>query len=810
MILRVPSSISMLLLTVSLVLSQCETGEERAERHYQSGIELLEQGDPDRALVEFRNVFQLAPNHEGALETYARVQRERGKLRDSTRFYQKLVEQYPNNLAGRRSLGELSIASFNWEEAERHVRAAYQLDPDDTLIQAMNAALDYRAAILDKDDAKRAQAFETSKAILASNEDIKVSRRVVIDQLLADQKYSSALEELDRGLVEEPENLEYHELKLRALATLSDQPAVGEHLKVMVQQFPDNERIRAAMIAWFLQQRDLDGAEAFLRQLASGDDEVAEQSKVAIVQFLKETKGDEAARKELEALVESEEDSGFYKALIAVLDFETGNTEKALADLETVLESAEPSDKTNAIKVTLARLRLSTENNVGARALIEEVLAADPNQIDALKMRSRWLIEDDEAGEAIANLRTALDQAPRDTEVLTLMAEAHLRNGSRNLAGERLALAVEATNSAAPEALRYANFLMEDDQLAIAEGVLIDSLRRNNQNIQVLGTLGDIYLRQADWGRAQGVIDSLKSIEADQAQDTANSLQASLLLRQERSDESIAFLQQLIDQGDASTAAVAGIVRTHLSNGEVDEAKAYLDDALTKSPEEPILKFLRAGVHIVQGETEPAEKIYTALLEQSPQALNVINAKYALLMRTDRRDEAAEFLEQSIAATNGAPGLLWIKAGVLEQTGDIDGAIEIYEGLYEQNSSNLIVANNLASLITTHRTDEASLDRAFTIARRLRGAEQPAFQDTYGWIAYRRGDFAEAREHLEPAAEGLPNDPLVQYHLGMTYVALEESAKAREALERALELAGDSDLPQFQTARETLGTLPAE
>jgi tetratricopeptide (TPR) repeat protein len=83
-----------------------------------------------------------------------------------------------------------------------------------------------------------------------------------------------------------------------------------------------------------------------------------------------------------------------------------------------------------------------------------------------------------------------------------------------------------------------------------------------------------------------------------------------------------------------------------------------------------------------------------------------------------------------------------------------------------------VVANNLASLISTYRDDEASLERAYTIARRLRGTDVAPFQDTYGWIAYRKGEYQEALEHLEPAAAVLGDDPLVQYHLGMTYLAL--------------------------------------
>ena len=65
--------------------------------------------------------------------------------------------------------------------------------------------------------------------------------------------------------------------------------------------------------------------------------------------------------------------------------------------------------------------------------------------------------------------------------------------------------------------------------------------------------------------------------------------------------------------------------------------------------------------------------------------------------------------------------------GSSRQQGDIDGAIAGYEALYAEDSGSPVLANNLASLIASYRDDPASLERAFAIARRLRGSEVPAF-----------------------------------------------------------------------------------
>ncbi|MDN5863425.1 MAG: tetratricopeptide repeat protein, partial [Salinisphaera sp.] len=166
-----------------------------------------------------------------------------------------------------------------------------------------------------------------------------------------------------------------------------------------------------------------------------------------------------------------------------------------------------------------------------------------------------------------------------------------------------------------------------------------------------------------------------------------------------------------------------------------------------------------------------------------------------------------DLLAKALAATPDNTSLLWVQAGLLERAGDIDGAIDVYEKLYAEDSSNAVLANNLASLITVHRDSPEGLARAANIVRRLRGTDVPAFQDTYGWIAYLRDDFDEALTYLEPAAAGLAEDPFVQYHLGMTYAALGRNADAKEQLEQAIALAPNNPTFQPEKAREALAGL---
>ncbi len=799
------------LIVSTLALSACNTAEERAEEHYQSALTLLAAGDADRALVELRNVFDLDGFHKEARLLYADTVLARGEVNDAYGQYLRLIEQYPDTPDVRLKLAELAITRGDWAEAERHGREAARLAPDMAGVSALLIALDYRKVVMDRDDQGRQRVAEAALAQLEADPDSQLARRIMIDHLASGDTPLAALPYIDRALEVEPDSFEFYSAKLRLLAQDEDTAQVGALLQTMFDRFPDNQEVRSALISWYLSQGDTDGAEALLRRLAGKPTE-SPNGHLAVVQLLQAARGTEAARAELDQLITANTgtpNADLYRALLAGLDFEGGTSDAALAEMESVIAGATPSDQTRRIKVMLARMLEASGNRVGARARIEEVLAEDSTMVEALKMRAAWLIVEDRPGDAILDLRAALDQAPRDPQILTLMAEAHERDGAMDLAGERLALAVEVSGRAVDTSLRYAAFLQQQDRVEAAAAVLTDARQANPTSVPVLTRLADLHLAALDWSRAEEIGSALRTIGTPEAIGAEKALQTALLLGQDRVSEGIAFLESQIGQGNDDLRAVALIVQTHARAGEIAQARAYLDAELTKRPDEPQLKLLSAGLHALAGEAAEAEAILRDFIAKDPTTEAPARLLYGLLASSGRAEEATAVLDTALAAQPESGTLRWLKAGESERDGDFEGAIAIYEAMYAENSSNVVVANNLASLITTHRTDPESLERAFAVARRLRGSDVPAFQDTYGWIEYRRGNLDEALRNLEPAAAGLPDDALTQFHLGMVYAGLNRPEDARRQLTRALEIAGDSPLPQFETARQTLATLPA-
>lgn len=796
--------LSVLALCGVLFAAACESDADKAARYFHSGMTLLESGDTDRAMVEFRNVFKYDGFHKDARHAYADVLRARGEIPEAYAQYLRLIEQYPDATDVRITLADIAITRGDWTEAARHGNAAIELAPDLPEVRVIRTALDYHEAVRAHDDEARTKFGLQARDQVAELPDNPVARRVALDYLTWAEDRPAALAELDRAIAAEPDTLEFHLLKLRLLSQSGEAEPVGAQLQVMQETFPEDEQVRDLLIRWHMSRRDFDAAEELLRKIA-GDPTGPAGMHLALAQFLEQVRGPDAAREELGRLISANEDQpngDLYRATLAGLDFNAGDHAGAIAAIEGILRDAEPSDQTRRIKLALAKMLEATGNRVGARSRVEEILEEDTTNVEALRMRAEWLIDEDRTRDAILDLRAALDQDPRDSATLMQMARAHQREGDLELAGERLAAAVEATGSGANEARTYARFLIDQDKIWVARRVLNDARRANPGNGDILSMLAGLHVQAGEYPQARQILDELRQIDTPEARTSVRALEAGVLAGQEGVDQALDFLLGEAEAGDPDAIAMA--VQSLMRAQRPEDARALLADNLARQPDDTRLRMLSAELHLAADDHDAAEAELRALLDEDPSASAPFRMLYSILATDGRTDEASALLAQTQQVRPDAFDVLLIEAGQREQTADFEGAIAIYEQLYEQDSNNLVVANNLASLITTHRDDAESLERAYLIARRFRDAEVPALNDTYGWIEYRRGNFADALRYLEPAAAGLPEDALVQFHLGMTYAALDRDEDAARVLEQALGLAGDSKLPQFDTAREVL------
>jgi Flp pilus assembly protein TadD len=140
--------------------------------------------------------------------------------------------------------------------------------------------------------------------------------------------------------------------------------------------------------------------------------------------------------------------------------------------------------------------------------------------------------------------------------------------------------------------------------------------------------------------------------------------------------------------------------------------------------------------------------------------------------------------------------------GILyDRKGDDAKAEKYYRKALELKKDFGPAANNLAWLLakTGQNLDEAL---GYAQAAKEQQPNDPSVMDTLGWIYYLKGSYLNAISELRDSHERLPENPIVNYHLGMAYYKNNQRDAAKEYLLKALELQ-----KAFQGAEEARNVL---
>ncbi|WP_164881836.1 tetratricopeptide repeat protein [Paenirhodobacter populi] len=784
--------VAVLVVGGGILLATADTKEQRAAKYLASANEFIAKGDESRALIELRNALQQNADLQEARWLFADLLLKTGRRADAFGQYRQIYLKNPEDLDAARKLALIAFDGMAWDQARDYAEAVLEKHPDDPDVLAVKAGLDYRDGISDRDDEKTAQAAETERTLLAANPGLIQARRIVIADAIRTQELDQALKLVDDGLALLPDDRDLNNTRLVVLERLGRDADLEQQLLEMVVRYPDDEALGRTLVQFYVKEKRLDDAERILRSQIDPDSDSMDP-RMVLLRFLAEVRSPAVMRDELDkVLAETPLPKDVaahpvaFRALKAQADFNLGNRDPAMAELEGLIKGAEPSQDIDRVKVQLARMRLATGNAVGARALVEEVLVHNPGQVEAMKMKANWLIDEDKTEPAIALLRDALSDVPNDSQTLMLLSRAYQREGRPELMADMLSRAVDASNQAPFESLTYARWLFQQGQYQSTETILVNALRRQPADLDLLAMLAQTHIAMKDWARAQQDVDAIETrIDSDEARAAVRDLRAQVLTGQGRNDELSSLLDQMANDPDSELAARMAMIRTTVRTGRLDQALNEAKALAADKPDAPAAALLVAQIQIAQGDTEAAGDAIKATLAAHPDFLPGWMTLQGVQLRAGAFDEALKTIDAGLAQLPENRTLLLSKAFALEKKGDIDGAITIYEGIYAENSDDLVAANNLASLLASTREDQESLDRAWTVARRLNGSPVPAFLDTYGWISFRRGDTAGALAALQKAAQGLPDDPAVAYHLGRAYAAQNQHDQAVAEYDRA-------------------------
>lgn len=792
-----PLNICRAMLFLSVVqLSACGSYEERAKSYYQHGLQLLAAHDYRRAEIELRNAVKYDKNLLPAWQGLAKAAELAHDWNNLLPALHNILALDPKDVAARVKLGQLLLAGGDFDEALQFVNDAKEADKHADLL-ALKAAL-----LLKLNDASGA-VTEAQAALKIDPDDADASLVLATDRFnRGDTK--GALEILNSKPVTQRSGTAVDIFKLRIFEKTQDLQQAEALLKKLIGANPKQIAFEKELIRLYLSQhRDAD-AEKEQRAIVAADPTNVE-TELDLIRLLQTIKGPVAARQELVALINAGGNTFPYQLLLAQLALVQGNSSEGIGLLKKLVSSESSPDHVLTAQVTLAETYLSLGQTTEAEPIVSDILSKDSRDTRGLKLRASIRMDRGQVEDAIADLRQALGDQPQATDLMLMLAIAYERSGSIDLAKNEFADAMRVSNFDPTVSLNYVAFLRRRGNISSAEDVLADLASRWPKNVQILSALAQVKLLNHEWNGAQELAETIRSIDSNPIM--ADELLGAALAGQNKYDESIAAFQHAQAASPPSAQLMYALVRTYLRAGKKDRAVSFLQEVLKADPANAEAYVLLGSVQLASKSLEQARQSFSMAIEKQPENAMGYKALSDFYLAQGNNSEALEVLRDGLKKQPGSIALHFGLAGIFERTGDYGAAISEYETLFKKDPGSIVVINNLASLLADQRTDQASLDRARTLAATLQDSPLPQFKDTLGWVSYREGDYGMALPLLEDAAAALPQIALVHYHLGMAYVASGQSGKASDEFRLALEQAPDHELAQkIHAALRKIGT----
>ncbi len=769
-----------------LVLTACSSPEEKAQKYYLKGMELLEEGETEKAKIEFKNALQIKKNMNDALFGLVLAFEKEGDWQKVFTLANQVIEQDPKHVKGLIKVGSLYLAAGKLDKAVEISLKLGVLAPEESDV------LSYRAAVALKSGDTNA-ALELANRALAK--DPKNTEAVVVlasERIAAGDKVK-AIAILDAGIAKDPKNVGLYMMKIAALDDASQVKEAEAIYFDLIKNNPQKPAFRKALAAFYIKHNDMANAEKQLREIVNLEPKDF-QAKKDVVSLLNSTKGSAAAKQELESMASKYPKDFEIKFLLVTLYQQLLDRAAAEKLLLEIIESDESKEIVLRARGLLAAKYLNENKKTEALKIVDEILSQDSRNEQALLLKANYEVENKQYETAIAHLRTILSDAPNSSKALVALGKTHELSGSYELADEHYLKAIQSSKLAPEYVVAYAGFLQRRNQLEREEKVILDGLAINQNNLDLLKMLASVKVNRGDWEGAQEVAETIKHATNNPA--LADQVMGAIFAGQKNYAESITAFKRAYDAKPSEAQPLAALVRAYMIAGKSDEAVQFLRKLIDSNKQNYAAQYLLAQVYTEKKDFPAAIQTYQTIVAQAPKAGQAHQQLAVLYASLGKLEESNKALDNGLSTNPDNPNLLYIKAGLLESNGKIEDALKIYEALYQKYPEAELIINNLASLLADNRTDKTSLNRAYEMAQNLTKSESAFLQDTVGWAAYKVGRFNESLNALQIATSKMPEVAIFHYHLAKAHLALLNKAEAKKSLEKALSLDKEQKLPK--------------
>ncbi len=726
-----------LLILIALTTGACtQSPQAREARFIKRGKEAMKKKDFSKASLEFRNAVQVAP-------------------RDAEAWYQ---------------LGESYLAAGAFQQSAAALRKATELNPKHVEAQLQVSGM--MAASRDLKAVGEAQDRLTGILGLApDNPDILDILALVHLRL---GKSEQAEEELTRALAKLPSHLQSSVDLAKFKLVGKDVAGARRVLEEAVKANPQSAAAALVLGRFYLVSGEPDRGEAEVRRALRIDPKNGPALLTLAERLYGSGRVDEAERTYLEI---SQLPDKNYKPLHAAFLFQTGRRETAIAEFKKLAQES-PNDREARTRLVAALVTAGKTSD--AESELKAALQKNPDDTEALLQQGRLFLSSRRYTDAENDLRRVLHFQPDSGQAHFYLAKVYQARGASLNQRQELAEAVRADPG----------FLAARTELA----ELLIASRENEAALQTMNETPDAQRRTPaaietrNWAllalggndaARKGVDEGLAIARAPELllQDAALKLAGKDLAGAQASiDEALKLVPD-------SVSAWEFLRRDYAARKQPQIAIERLRAVAAQRPQSAALQLLLGRWLADAGLADEARKAYEAGKKADPKSTEAEMALAQLDMRQGSMDSARRHLEAVVAGESQNIAARVLLAEIAKKAGDTKGAIDQYRAILSLDDHNLVALNDLAFILCKDNPDEAL---KFAQQAGELAPDNPAVEDTLGWIYYRNGVYKSAVHYLKTAVEQ-DSTPRRKYHLGMAYLRSGDRDLGRQMVQAALE-----------------------
>ena len=296
------------------------------------------------------------------------------------------------------------------------------------------------------------------------------------------------------------------------------------------------------------------------------------------------------------------------------------------------------------VSMQLARVLAAKGDFAGSEALFRRVIAKDKTYQYAYTELYRLYLYQNRPGDAEQVLKTAFNNNPRQYGFLQLLA------------------------------MHYNGLQRRDDMVSV-----LNQIKSHAKDFdQAYLTVGDFYLRMGDGDSAireykEGIAKDVKK------KPTYQKRIIEVLMRQGKRGEAAEFNSQILKENPNDNDALGLSATFLLDKGDVSKALAELQAAVTRAPENPVLRYNLGRAHAARGEFEQARQQFQEAIKLKPDYVLARLGMAKLQVARQEYDAALKTAESVLAIDKGNIGARLIESAALmgmRKFGDSRGMLD--------------------------------------------------------------------------------------------------------------------------------------